>query len=314
LRDPNSIVLTEEMAQKYFGSSDVLGEVLSYGDEKASYGIAGILKNIPRQSSMKFDFLVPMQSYPAIKRFNWSWVYLQVFTYVKVSPAIAGDKVAIAHIEAQTPDMVRRHGAKAFERIGMPLDKLYKEGGYWNFKLQPYADIHLGSAGINNDLLKVGNKRSLYIFGVIALFIVVLACVNFMNLSTARSFNRARETGVRKVMGSSTSKLILQFLSESVLYSIFASIIALVMVFLFLPAFNRLTEKQLLFSDILSGPVWLLIIGITLISGLLAGTYPAFYLSSFKPVQVLKGTLAKKGGSYFIRNSLVVFQLVFLLY
>jgi putative ABC transport system permease protein len=204
--------------------------------------------------------------------------------------------------------MVRRHGAKAFERIGMPLDQLYKEGGYWKFKLQPYVDIHLGSAGINNDLLKVGNKRSLYIFGVIALFIVLLACVNFMNLSTARSFNRARETGVRKVMGSSTGKLILQFLSESVLYSIFASILALLMVFIFMPAFNRLTEKQLLFSDILSGPVWLLIIGITLLSGFLAGTYPAFYLSSFKPVQVLKGTLAKKGGSHFIRNSLVVFQ------
>jgi putative ABC transport system permease protein len=103
VHDPNAIVLTEDMALKYFGSSDVLGEIISYGDEKTSYKIAGILKNIPRQSSMQFDFLVPMQSYPAIKRFNWSWVYLQVFTYVKVSQAIAADPVAIAHIEAQTP-------------------------------------------------------------------------------------------------------------------------------------------------------------------------------------------------------------------
>jgi putative ABC transport system permease protein len=101
LHDPNSIVLTEEMAQKYFGRSDVLGELISYGDEKIPYRIAGILKNIPRQSSLKFDFLVPMQSYPQIKRFNWSWVYLQVYTYVKVSQVIANDPVAIAHIEAQ---------------------------------------------------------------------------------------------------------------------------------------------------------------------------------------------------------------------
>ncbi len=308
LMQPNTIVLTESMAIKYFGTANVVGEILTFGAAKESFKVSAVLKDIPSQSSLKFDFLVPISSYPVVKRFNWSWVWINVNTYVKLSPAIAGNKKEIGKLEAQFPAMVEKRAAEAFARIGMPIDEFFKNGGHWDLKLQAYSDVHLYSKGIEHTLLQTGAVSNLYIFGIVALFIVLLACVNFMNLSTARSFNRARETGVRKVMGSSTGNLIIQFLSESVLFSILATLLAALLVALFIPAFNQLASKQLVFNDIFSGKIALLIIAIAIISGLLAGSYPAFYLSSFKPVQVLKGTIATKGGSYFIRNSLVVFQ------
>jgi len=308
LMQPNTIVLTESMALKYFGSINVVGELLSFGATKESFKVSAVLKDIPSQSSMKFDFLVPISTYPVVKRFSWSWVWLNVNTYVKLNEALAGNKNEISKLESQFPAMIKRRAAKAFARIGIPLEEFYKNGGHWDLKLQAYNDVHLFSTGIEHTLLQTGSARNLYIFGVVALFIVLLACVNFMNLSTARSFNRAKETGVRKVMGSSTRNLILQFLTESVLFSMMATLVAALLVALFIPAFNQLASKELVFMDIFSGKIGLLIVGIAIISGLLAGSYPAFYLSSFKPIQVLKGTIAKKGGNYFVRNSLVVFQ------
>ncbi len=308
LNEPHTLALTEAMAQKYFGKADVVGQFLLYGNDKIPYKITSVLKNIPTQSSLQFDFLVPMQTYQVVEYFNWSWIWLNINTYVKLSKSLANNKSAIQKIAAQSPEMVKRRAAKAFDRVEMPLEEFYKNGGHWDFYLQPYKKVHLYSAGITNSLLQLNNIRTLYIFGIVALFIVLLACVNFMNLSTAKSFSRARETGVRKVMGSSRRSLAVQFLSETVLFSIIATLVACFLVKISLPAFNHLAAKTLAFNALFTNYLWLGVVALALVSGLLAGVYPAFYLSSFRPVQVLKGTFSKKGGSAWVRNGLVVFQ------
>lgn len=310
LSAPHTIVLTEEMAQKYFNSIDVVGQFLLYGNEKVPYKVTSVLKNIPAQSSLQFDFLVPMQTYSVVEYFNWSWIWLNVNTYVKVSESLAANPQTIQKIASQTPEMVKRRAAKAFARVGMPMDEFYKNGGHWDFYLQPYTNVHLHSAGIYNGLLQLGNIRTLYIFGIIAAFIVLLACVNFMNLSTAKSFNRARETGVRKVMGSSQKSLVIQFLSESILFSTLATLLACLLVKISLPLFNSLAVKQLSFNALFTDYFWIGIAAIALLTGLMAGSYPAFYLSAFRPVEVLKGGFITKGGNALIRNGLVVFQFV----
>ncbi len=308
LNEPHTIVLTETMARKYFGATDVVGRTLEFGNKKIPCKVSGVLRDIPAQSSLRFDFLVPMQTYEVVKYFNWSWVWVNVATYVKLSPALARNPAGIAKMEAQFPEMVKRHAAKAFARIGMPMDEFYKNGGYWDFSLQPYTRVHLHSAGIYSELLALGSIRNIYIFATVALFIVLLACVNFMNLATARSFSRAKETGIRKVMGSFRQGLIFQFLLESLLMSTVAVCIALLLVALVLPAFNQLAWKQLILPSIFGSNLGWLVVGLTIGCGLFAGSYPAFYLSGFRPVHILKGNSGNIKGNTYLRNGLVVFQ------
>src|SRR6185436_4624819 len=280
LEKPNSIVITEHTAKKYFGNSSALNKTLLFDNDRIPYTVTGIIENPPQQITWKFDMLASISSYPAPKRFSWSWVWLQVNTYVKLKDNVPNDERSIAQLETKFPAVVKKHAASAFRRIGQPLEEFYKKGGKWDFHLQPLTQVHLHSANIGSRIPSLSDIKYVYIFSAIALIIIVLACVNFMNLSTAQSAKRAKEVGIRKVLGSEKKQLIKQFLCEAMLYSFISALTAIVLVLLFLKPFNAVAGKTLGFSLIFTNGNWLYILILSVITGLLAGSYPAFYLTS----------------------------------
>jgi putative ABC transport system permease protein len=310
LEETNSVVLTSSIAKKYFGDVDPMGKILFYGKQKKPLKVTGVLKDMTNLPvSVKFDFLVPVKNVESVTRFNWSWVWLQMATYVKLTDKAAENPNILNHLEAQFPAMVQVHAANAFDRIGQPFDEFLENGNKWDLHLQALTDIHLYSGEIESSITEQNNIQNLYIFGIIAFFIIVLACVNFVNLSTAQASKRGKEIGIRKVLGSFRGQLIKQFLTEAIFYTIISTVLALFLVWVLLPFFNQLSGKTLPFQAIFKDGIWLFILCLSILTALLAGIYPAFYLTSFKPVNVLKGVTGfsnKKGG--FIRNGLVVFQ------
>jgi putative ABC transport system permease protein len=307
---PHSIVLTESTAKKYFGNENAIGKNLVLDEYNEPFTVTAILKDVPSQSTIQFDLLIPTSACPPVKRFSWSWVWLQMNTYVLFHKNVSTDAASIQKIVNKFPAMVRVQAASAFKRIGQPYDEFIKKGNKWDFFLQPLLDVHLHSANIGTQFLyTLGDIKYVYIFSAIALFIIILACVNFMNLSTAQSATRAKEVGIRKVLGSERKQLIGQFLTEAMLYSFISVFVALMLVVLMLPLFNNVTGKTLEFVNIFNSGIWLFVLALVVITGLLAGSYPAFYLTSFNPVAVLKGGVFKKSlSTLFVRNGLVVFQ------
>jgi putative ABC transport system permease protein len=311
LMKPGSVVITESIAKKYFGDEKAIGKTLSMREDKQPFTVTAVLKNVPSSSSIQFEFLMPVSDFPVVKRFSWSWVWRLMVCYVKLKPNVPAGKAGIQKIESKFPAVVRVQAANGFNRIGKPFDEFVKNGGKWDFHLLPITSVHLHSANINMPWLShISNIKYIYIFGSIALFIILLACVNFMNLSTARAANRFKEVGIRKVSGSTKAQLIKQFLSEAILYSFISSVIAVVLVLLLLNGFSLIIEEPVSFQTAFTPYVWISLIGLTILIGLLAGSYPAFYLTSFKPIMVLKGKNLFSAGkkTLFLRNGLVVFQ------
>jgi len=309
LQKPNSVVITEQTAKKYFGNSNPIGKVLMFDVDRKPFEVTAVLKDIPSQSSFQFDMLAPIRAYGEVKKRSWNWYWLQVNTYVKLKPNVAVDKASIAKLQAKFPVMVKKY---AFKSQGETYEEFVKKGGKMEYSLLPFTAVHLYANGMTTParLTTLGDIKLVYIFSIIAVFIVILACVNFTNLSTAQSAKRAKEVGIRKVLGSMRAQLIKQFLSEAVLYSFIATIIGLGMVLLLLKPFNDIAGKSMLFTSIFTGNIWLFVTGLCLLTGLLAGIYPAFYLTSFNPIAVLKGLKLFKNniGNLLIRNGLVVFQ------
>ena len=308
-QQPNSIVISEATAKKYFGDSHAIGKVLLYDDDKKPFVVTAVVKDVPGQSTFQFDMLVPIRTYPEVKKRSWNWGWLQVSTYVKLRDNIRVDKPAIAALEAKFPIMVKEH---AFLRQHQTYEEFIKKGGRMDYSLMPFLDVHLdaNSMGVQARLTNLGDIKYIYIFCAIALFLIILACVNFINLSTAQSATRAKEVGIRKVMGSAKSQLRQQFLIEALLCSFLATLLALALVALTLSPFNAIAGKSMTFSSIFSNQTWVLIAALGILTGFLAGAYPAFYLTSFNPVTAIKGMKLFKSdfGALFIRNGLVVFQ------
>ena len=308
LNSPDAVVLTQTAAHKYFGNISPIGKNLDFDGHMAV--VTAVLKDIPQQSSLQFDVLESNVGMPPVKRFSWSWVWLQMGTYVKLKANVASNPVALQSLQAKFPAMVKVQAASAFNRIGQPLDQFIKKGGKYEINLQPLTDVHLYSANIGSRFINQGDIKYVYIFSAIALFIMLLACVNFMNLATAQSAKRAKEVGIRKVLGSERKQLIAQFLAEAFLYTVFAAIIAIAIVALCLPAFNNLASKSLSFTAFFNFSTLAGMLILIIITALLAGSYPAFLLTSFKPVTVLKGSSDSKNSlsGFLTRNVLVVFQ------
>ncbi len=300
LSAPNNVVINETIAQKYFNTTNAVGKTLLLNDS-LNFRVTGVIKDIPKQSHFRFGIFMSMISLPDSK--SDSWVSNNYNTYVLLKPG-ANPKA----LEAKFPNMVRKYvGAQLEPAIRMSYDQFLKTGSYFKMNLSPLKDIHLKSNRIG-ELSNNNNIQYVYIFLAVAIFILLIACVNFMNLSTARSSNRAKEVGVRKVLGSPRKMLIMQFLSESVIVTFIATVIAVVAVWALLPYFNDTSGKELALTA--QTFVWLvpvLLVGVLVIGGL-AGSYPAFFLSAFQPIDVLKGKLASgfKGG--ILRSFLVVFQ------
>lgn len=301
LVEPNSIVITEGLAKKYFGTTEALGKTLVVGVDKMACKVTGITAEAPSNSHIHFNAII---SYVTVEKdFFQGWTGNSIQTYIKVNPA-----TSVAEINSKLEDIVENYVGKELEAgLGVKFEDFRKQGGIYSYYIYPITDTHLKS-GLADDLEPGGDMTYVYIFSGVGLFILLLACINFMNLSTARSAGRAKEVGLRKTLGSPRRQMIVQFLSESFIYSVIAIVLAIGVSYLLLPQFNLLSGKQLtlqaLFSPTFMGAAAILI----LIVGLVAGSYPAFYLTAYKPVEVLKGKVRAGMKSKGIRSSLVVLQ------
>ena len=311
LLKPGSVVLTEAMAIKYFGAENALGKTLLLGSERKPFVVTAVLKNVPAASSVQFDFLIPMADNPVVKRMGWSWVWRLMVTYVKLRSNIDAGAASVKQIEAKFPAVVRVQAASGFSRIGKPFDEFIKRGGKWDFHLLPLTRIHLYANAYNMPwLANVSDSKYIWIFSCVALFILILACVNFMNLSTAQASKRAKEIGIRKVMGSVRRQLIFQFLAESFVYVIISAVAAFGIVLILIKPFSVIASIPVGVNQVISPFVLAVSLFLIITVGLLAGIYPAFYMTKFAPVSVLKGNdITKSGkGNTMFRNGLVVFQ------
>ncbi|MDQ3277714.1 MAG: ABC transporter permease, partial [Bacteroidota bacterium] len=299
LSDPSSVVISESTARKYFNTTDVLGRTLTVDDTR-SYKVSGVIKDMPSQSHFRFDIFVPLHTEESR---SGNWLSHNFSTYVVLKKG-----TDVKRLEGQLPRFVKKYvGPQAETLLNASMDELEKGGSYLRYSLMPLTSIYLHSNKVA-EMGRRGNIQYVYIFSAIAIFILLIACVNFMNLSTARSSNRAKEVGVRKVLGSKKAALVTQFLTESIFISFLSLLIALVLAQVLLPLFNQLAGKTIILG-LFSKP-WLLpsLLAMMLLVGLLAGSYPSFYLSSFQPVTVLKGKIAGGFRRSWLRSSLVVFQ------
>ena len=301
LLQPNTIVISETVAQKYFGQEDPIGKVLTFKDWKTGFKITGVMKKMPENSHFHYDILGSMASDRESR--VPSWMTSEYYTYLVLAPGYDYKK-----LEAKLPQIVEKYMAPQLEKaMGLTFAQFRQKGNDIGLFLQPLTDIHLRS-DLTLELEPGGDIRYVYIFSVIALFMLTIACINFMNLSTASASKRAREVGIRKVLGSLKKQLIKQFLIESILIAVVALLISVCLVYWAIPFFNRISGKNL--SLHLLGNPWLIpgLLFFGLITGILAGSYPAFFLSSFKTVAVLKGKLTANKNSVGLRSGLVVFQ------
>jgi len=300
LRAPNSVVISERAAKKYFGNKNPVGERIT-ADITLNLTITGIMKNIPANSHFDFDFAISLSSLEEYKDANGrliygnlfdNWLWTSGYTYLLLNKS-----ADIELVEEKIKNVI-------YNRIG---DQLANGGGEINPFLQKLTDIHLRSnmqqeIGVNSDISYI------YIFSAIAFFILVIACINFMNLSTARSSKRAVEVGMRKVVGASRKQLISQFLGESMILSLFSTGISLIMTYFFLPFFNDLTGKSIIISNYNLLMIFFGMIFISILVGIVSGSYPAFVISAFKPIEVMKGKMSLNSANIILRKSLVIAQ------
>ncbi len=301
LTSPLTIVISERKADKYFPGQNPVGKVMYINKDKTNpYTVGAVMENFPANSHLQYDFLVSLtgREFGPGEQNNWGQSNYPTYVLLKagVNAKDFGQKMTAEIVKNYFLPSIMKGGAK----------NPWQQAAKINMVLQPITDINLYSYDVR-DGLSHGDIRFVWLFGGVAAFILIIACINFVNLATAKSANRAKEVGLRKVVGSYRSSLIKQFLTESLLYSCLSFVIGLVLAWLLLPYFNTLAAKSLTMPW---GEWWLLpvILVSAFVIGIVAGLYPAFYLSAFKPVQVLKGTVAAGSKGSVLRNSLVVFQ------
>ncbi len=300
LKETHSLVVTRKIAEKYFNTVEAVGKTMLINDTGV-YKVTGVIENMPAQSHFNFDIFVPMIENYGSNDDNWlseNWN-----TYILLTKNADAGK-----LEPKLDEFMEKYTGPLLKSvINQSMDEFKKSGGFIHASLTPLTAIHLHSNKME-EIDANGNAQFVYIFSAIALLILLIACVNFMNLSTARSSGRAKEVGVRKVLGSSKKNLVTQFLAESLLISLIALVFALLMAWLLLPYFNQLAGKEIHAATLFRPGMLLSIAVLILIVGLLAGSYPAFVLSAFQPIYVLKGKLAGGFKRSWLRNALVVFQ------
>lgn len=303
LVNPNSVVITKSTTEKYFPNTnptEIVGKSLTINDTSL-YKITGVIQDVPEESHFHFDFFVSMYGQLAPYEIN-QWTSNNFNTYVVLEKNADAKKVS-----GQLDDFVMKYVEPYFKELNLTKESFAKQGNFLHYSLMPLGDIHLHSHK-DGELEANGNIEYVYIFSIIALFILLIACVNFMNLSTAKSSERAKEVGVRKVLGSLRKNLMSQFLTESFFISLISMLLAIGIAAILLPYFNDLSGKELKMHAFLAPWLWPSLLGIVIVVGVLAGIYPAFYLSSFKPVAVLKGKVASGFKTSWLRSGLVVFQ------
>lgn len=302
LNDPNTVVLTESTARKYFGTADAVGKIIETNENNSTlYKVTAVMQDFPSNSHFNFDMIFSMDNV----QYGWgNFLSHNLQTYIVLKP-----DVDYKEFEKKFPQVLDKYvlpQAKQFMKIGS-MAEFEQAGNKLQYSLMPLTDIHLHSdrfpeLGVN------GNIQYVYIFSAVAIFILLIACVNFMNLSTARSANRAKEVGIRKVLGTGKNSLVGQFLTESILTVFISMLLAVLIVYLAISWFNGISGKELRISNLFQNGYLIFLCALPLIVGLLAGIYPAFFLSSFQPIVVLKGGQAKGFKRSKMRSALVVFQ------
>ncbi len=290
LKDPYSMVLTRSSAKKYFGNTgNCVGKSLVQANGDV-YKITAVIEDVPKNSHILFNILLSRNSLPADFANNWGG--FGFYTYVLLKP-----NTSASEFEKKMLPVYDKYLASIFAQYNIKM----------RFGAQPIASIHLYSE-MANEPEELGSISYIYIFSSVAFFMLLIACINYMNLTTARSARRAKEIGIRKVTGSSKLQLVSQFLTESTLTAFFALLLSLGLIALLLPTFNSLSGKFIAFKTLLRPDTILILVSIILFVGLVGGSYPAFYLSKFNPVNILKGSLSKGSGNVILRRTLVVVQ------
>ena len=310
LHQPHSVVISADMAEKQFGTTDALGKTIFFkntADEKEvfePYTVTGVAQNCPQNSSIKFDMLIPMTVSQEEMASLENWMNIFQNTFVVLTPTASRTPDRIKAVEAK---MNQIYLADAQPAIKMMAEK-YNVTTKIEYALQPFTDMHLSTdLPAENGLVDKSNPNFSYILTGIALFILLIACINFVNLTVARSLKRAKEIGVRKVVGGGRTQLVLQFLGESFLLCFGAFVLALVLVLVCLPTFNQLANKSLALSYLFDARLVMGYLGLFLATGFLAGFYPALVLSNYNPVQTLYNRFNLSGKNY-LQKSLVVLQ------
>jgi putative ABC transport system permease protein len=305
LDEPNTIVLTESKARQYFPDGNPIGQSIAMNDDSTLYRVTGVVEEAPRTSHFDYDFICSYSTYESSRRTSWFNNHMQ--TYLLVSPG-ADPELLDQKLETITLKYI---GPELEQIMGVSVEELFATGAKYGYHPQPLLDIHLNAdIEVPSDIgyRPNGNRTYLIIFGIIAFFVLIIASINFMNLSTARSLSRAKEVSLRKVVGSDKKLLVRQFLFESVFLSLVSLLIAIALVTVLLTPFNNLVGLELELGDIFR---WYMIpsfIVLAVLVGLLSGSYPSFVLSSFKPAYALKGKGSASNGTKWLRNALVIIQ------
>ncbi|MBS1597376.1 MAG: ABC transporter permease [Bacteroidetes bacterium] len=300
LDEINSIVISKRKSDKYFPNENPIGKIFYLNNDKTrAFKISGVIENFPNNSHLRFDFLLTLKGIELWNGEQQNWLATNYFTYVQLRPG-----TNVKQFESKLESINKKYIYGAFAGYKPEERKRIVDG--YKYHMQPLRDIHLRS-GDMRDAFQYGDIRFVWLFAGVASFILLIACVNFINLSTAKSANRAKEVGLRKVVGSHRLDLVKQFLIESTIFSVFSFILGLLIAWAMLPYFNTLSAKSL---TIPWSSWWFvpLLISSASVVGILAGTYPSFYLSAFNPINVLKGQLSKGSKNARLRSVLVVFQ------
>ena len=302
LNAPNTVVITESAAKKYFGNTNAIGKIIETNDRGSTlYKVTAVIRDIPRNTHFHFDFLFSMKNVD----YDWGQFSSHNFhTYLLLAKGTDYKQVE-KNFDGYIDKYVLPY-VKKFIKVST-MDEFRKAGNNLQYSMIPLTKIHLYSDR-SYEFSPGGNIQYVYIFSAVALFILLIACINFMNLTTARSANRAREVGIRKVLGTERRELIFQFLMESTLMALISLFLGLVMAALVLPVFNDVAAKSMPFSGLFSSRILPILIILPIVVGILAGSYPAFFLSGFRPVEVLKGKMSLGSRNVRLRSVLVVFQ------
>jgi len=305
LAEPQTIVLSQSKAIQYFPEGGAIGSSIAMNNESNLFRVTGIVEDAPRSSHFYYDFIASYASDERGKSTNWlsNWMMNYILVRPGTDQQLLNDKLNASLLENIRPQLV--------QLMGITPEEFMESGGEYGLFTQPLLSIHLDQdidLPRDEGYLPLGNRTYLVIFGLIAFFILVIASINFMNLSTARSLSRAKEVSLRKVVGSEKKHLVRQFLFESVLLSLISLLIALVLVSVLLTPFNNLVDLNLGHEDIFSWYMLPSFIILAILVGLLSGSYPSFVLASFKPIFALKGNASTRNGTTVLRNILVIIQ------
>ncbi|HMQ86167.1 MAG TPA: ABC transporter permease [Flavilitoribacter sp.] len=298
---PNSVVLTESAAEKYFGNEDPTGKVLDLAQTDNDLLVTGVCRDVPGNSHFKFDLLMSSSSLGFLQQPNF--IGFSAYTYLLLQPGTSA-----AALEAKFPDhVVKFASGQILNQFGVNYEEYQKQGNGYRYFLQPLPSIYLDS-NLESEMKPPGSRQRIYFFTVIAALILIIACINFMNLATARSANRAREVGIRKTLGSDRRQIAGQFFLEALLITLLSAALAAAVNYFVLPYFNGITGKSLSAADLFRWQFMLALLGAAAVTGLLSGAYPAFALSAFRPIEVLRGKFFQTPKGSALRNLLVIFQ------